>query len=67
MTNTHNKNVSFFAVTNKACRRYTFVLASVNILAASSRAPPNRGPMVRRPDAREDTKSLPARAVTMVL
>ena len=30
-------------------------------------APPNRGPMVSRPETRQEIKSLPARAVTMVL
>lgn len=30
-------------------------------------APPKRGPMVRRPLTRQDTRSLPARAVTMEL
>mmetsp|Transcript_106638 Transcript_106638/g.281276 ORF Transcript_106638/g.281276 Transcript_106638/m.281276 type:complete len:246 (+) Transcript_106638:497-1234(+) len=41
--------------------------ASLNIFAASSSAPPKRGPMVSRPLQRADTRSLPARAVTMVL
>mmetsp|Transcript_18636 Transcript_18636/g.34534 ORF Transcript_18636/g.34534 Transcript_18636/m.34534 type:complete len:200 (-) Transcript_18636:1059-1658(-) len=42
-------------------------VASVKSLAASSRAPPKRGPMVRRPEVSEEIKSLPARAHTMVL
>ena len=41
-------------------------LALENIEAASSRAPPNRLPMVNRPDASEEIKSLPARDATMV-
>mmetsp|Transcript_46286 Transcript_46286/g.122861 ORF Transcript_46286/g.122861 Transcript_46286/m.122861 type:complete len:270 (-) Transcript_46286:2429-3238(-) len=41
--------------------------ASANILAASSRAPPKRGPMVNKPLHNEETRSLPARAETMVL
>mmetsp|Transcript_23273 Transcript_23273/g.49556 ORF Transcript_23273/g.49556 Transcript_23273/m.49556 type:complete len:246 (-) Transcript_23273:27-764(-) len=41
--------------------------AEANIFAASSSAPPKRGPMVRRPLQRAETKSLPARAVTIVL
>jgi hypothetical protein len=40
--------------------------APENIEAASSRAPPKRLPMVRRPDAREDIRSLPARVATIV-
>jgi len=35
--------------------------------AASSMAPPKRGPMVSRPETRQDTRSLPARDVTIVL
>jgi hypothetical protein len=31
----------------------------MNIAAASSRAPPNRGPIVSRPEQREETRSLP--------
>lgn len=42
-------------------------LAWVNISAALSSAPPNRGPMVSSPEQRADTRSLPALAVTMVL
>mmetsp|Transcript_658 Transcript_658/g.2759 ORF Transcript_658/g.2759 Transcript_658/m.2759 type:complete len:246 (+) Transcript_658:280-1017(+) len=41
--------------------------ASLNILAASSKAPPKRGPMVSKPETRAETRSLPARAVTMAL
>mmetsp|Transcript_91097 Transcript_91097/g.244282 ORF Transcript_91097/g.244282 Transcript_91097/m.244282 type:complete len:231 (-) Transcript_91097:87-779(-) len=41
--------------------------APANIRAASSRAPPNRGPMVASPEISEETRSLPARAATMVL
>mmetsp|Transcript_39488 Transcript_39488/g.53635 ORF Transcript_39488/g.53635 Transcript_39488/m.53635 type:complete len:210 (-) Transcript_39488:1144-1773(-) len=41
--------------------------AAVIILAASSRAPPNRGPMVRRPEQRAETRSFPALEATMVL
>mmetsp|Transcript_16763 Transcript_16763/g.23477 ORF Transcript_16763/g.23477 Transcript_16763/m.23477 type:complete len:221 (+) Transcript_16763:378-1040(+) len=41
--------------------------AQQNFLAASSRAPPNRGPMVNKPEHREETRSLPALAATMVL
>mmetsp|Transcript_115201 Transcript_115201/g.372322 ORF Transcript_115201/g.372322 Transcript_115201/m.372322 type:complete len:217 (-) Transcript_115201:364-1014(-) len=41
--------------------------ASLNIFAASSKAPPKRGPTVRRPEAKAETRSLPARAVTMAL
>jgi len=37
-----------------------------NMEAASSRAPPNRLPMVRRPEASDEIKSLPAREATMV-
>lgn len=40
--------------------------AAENMAAASSRAPPNRLPMVNRPDANEETKSLPARVATIV-
>ena len=39
----------------------------MNISAASSSAPPNRGPIVSRPEAKADTRSFPARAATMVL
>eukprot|EP00438_Fugacium_kawagutii_P008479 Skav210931 [mRNA] locus=scaffold713:42659:43859:- [translate_table: standard] len=41
--------------------------ASANIFAASSNAPPKRGPMVNKPLHKAETKSFPARAVTMVL
>lgn len=37
-----------------------------NIDAASSRAPPNRLPIVNRPDARDEIRSLPAREATIV-
>ena len=37
-----------------------------NIDAASSRAPPKREPIVRRPDANEEMRSLPARVATIV-
>lgn len=40
--------------------------APENIAAASSRAPPKRLPMVKRPEAREEMRSLPARVATMV-
>jgi hypothetical protein len=40
--------------------------APENMEAASSRAPPNRLPMVRRPEARDEIKSLPAREATIV-
>jgi len=40
--------------------------ASENIAAASSSAPPNRLPIVRRPDAKDDIKSFPARVATIV-
>ena len=33
--------------------------AAENCSAAALRAPPNLGPMVKRPEASEDTKSLP--------
>lgn len=39
--------------------------AAPNRRAASSIAPPKRGPMVSRPAASADTRSFPARAVTM--
>mmetsp|Transcript_19396 Transcript_19396/g.59734 ORF Transcript_19396/g.59734 Transcript_19396/m.59734 type:complete len:267 (+) Transcript_19396:66-866(+) len=41
--------------------------ASVIIVAAPSKAPPKRGPMVNNPDASELTRSLPARVATMAL
>mmetsp|Transcript_60561 Transcript_60561/g.195036 ORF Transcript_60561/g.195036 Transcript_60561/m.195036 type:complete len:224 (+) Transcript_60561:452-1123(+) len=41
--------------------------AAVNIRAASSNAPPNRGPMVARPEMSDETRSLPALAATIVL
>mmetsp|Transcript_22827 Transcript_22827/g.64822 ORF Transcript_22827/g.64822 Transcript_22827/m.64822 type:complete len:270 (-) Transcript_22827:693-1502(-) len=41
--------------------------ASLNMRAASSSAPPKRGPMVSRPETRDEMRSLPARAHTMVL
>mmetsp|Transcript_67816 Transcript_67816/g.151895 ORF Transcript_67816/g.151895 Transcript_67816/m.151895 type:complete len:206 (-) Transcript_67816:1547-2164(-) len=41
--------------------------AAVNMRAASSRAPPKRGPMVAKPEINEDTRSFPALAATMVL
>ena len=37
------------------------------IQAKKLNIPPNLGPMVKRPDAKEDTKSFPALAATMVL
>ena len=37
-----------------------------NIDAASSSAPPKREPIVRRPEQSEETRSFPAREVTMV-
>jgi hypothetical protein len=37
-----------------------------NMDAASSRAPPNRLPIVKRPDANDEIKSLPAREATIV-
>lgn len=40
--------------------------APENIDAASSRAPPNRLPMVKRPDANDEIRSLPARVATIV-
>merc|ERR1719426_13031 len=41
--------------------------ACVNIFAASSKAPPKRGPMVSKPEHKDEIKSLPARAATTVL
>ncbi len=40
--------------------------APENMAAASSRAPPKRLPIVRRPDARDEIRSLPARVATIV-
>jgi hypothetical protein len=40
--------------------------ASENMDAASSRAPPNRLPVVKRPEANDEMRSLPARVATMV-
>mmetsp|Transcript_115199 Transcript_115199/g.372315 ORF Transcript_115199/g.372315 Transcript_115199/m.372315 type:complete len:246 (+) Transcript_115199:336-1073(+) len=57
----------FFIFSMKSFGLTPLSCASENILAASSSAPPKRGPIVRRPLQRADTKSLPARAVTMVL
>ena len=51
-------NCSGGVLLSQACLKY---------LAASSIAPPNRGPMVRRPEHKEEMMSLPARAVTMEL
>mmetsp|Transcript_13165 Transcript_13165/g.52748 ORF Transcript_13165/g.52748 Transcript_13165/m.52748 type:complete len:246 (+) Transcript_13165:569-1306(+) len=42
-------------------------VAAVIIDAAPSSAPPKRGPMVRRPETSDETRSLPARVETMVL
>ena len=41
--------------------------ASENCSAASFKAPPKRGPMVSNPEQRDDTRSFPALAETMVL
>lgn len=41
--------------------------AALKLRAASSMAPPKRGPIVSSPLTRQDTRSLPARDVTMVL
>ena len=38
--------------------------AAENCSAAALRAPPNLGPMVKRPEASEDTKSLPMKENT---
>eukprot|EP00427_Karlodinium_veneficum_P007838 CAMPEP_0169096980 /NCGR_PEP_ID=MMETSP1015-20121227/19281_1 /TAXON_ID=342587 /ORGANISM="Karlodinium micrum, Strain CCMP2283" /LENGTH=71 /DNA_ID=CAMNT_0009157767 /DNA_START=147 /DNA_END=362 /DNA_ORIENTATION=- len=38
-----------------------------NIFAASSNAPPNLGPIVNKPEHKDEIKSLPARAATTVL
>mmetsp|Transcript_23277 Transcript_23277/g.49570 ORF Transcript_23277/g.49570 Transcript_23277/m.49570 type:complete len:212 (-) Transcript_23277:989-1624(-) len=59
--------LAFFMLSMKSLGDTPLSCASENIWAASSRAPPKRGPMVRRPLHRAETKSLPARAVTMVL
>jgi hypothetical protein len=41
-------------------------LAPENIAAASSSAPPNRLPIVSRPEASDEMRSLPARDATIV-
>ena len=45
----------------------TWSQADWKFRAASSMAPPKRGPMVSSPLTRQDTRSLPARDVTIVL
>ncbi len=51
-----------------ACRNPpTWSQADLKFRAASSIAPPKRGPMVSSPLTRQDTRSLPARQVTIVL
>mmetsp|Transcript_92896 Transcript_92896/g.289047 ORF Transcript_92896/g.289047 Transcript_92896/m.289047 type:complete len:217 (-) Transcript_92896:100-750(-) len=57
----------FFIFSMKSLGLTPLSWASENILAASSSAPPKRGPIVSKPLQRADTRSLPARAVTIVL
>mmetsp|Transcript_65820 Transcript_65820/g.170881 ORF Transcript_65820/g.170881 Transcript_65820/m.170881 type:complete len:246 (-) Transcript_65820:985-1722(-) len=57
----------FFIFSMKSLALTPLSWAAANIFAASSKAPPNRGPIVSRPLHNADTKSLPARAVTIVL
>mmetsp|Transcript_67318 Transcript_67318/g.194950 ORF Transcript_67318/g.194950 Transcript_67318/m.194950 type:complete len:246 (+) Transcript_67318:235-972(+) len=57
----------FFIFSTKSLGLRPVSWASENCLAASSKAPPKRGPIVKRPLHRAEIKSFPARAVTMVL
>uniref|UniRef100_A0A0E9S871 Uncharacterized protein n=1 Tax=Anguilla anguilla TaxID=7936 RepID=A0A0E9S871_ANGAN len=58
---------SFFILLTNSMGSSPLSNALLNCLAAASRAPPNRSPMVRRPEVRLEMRSLPARAQTMVL
>mmetsp|Transcript_23113 Transcript_23113/g.64130 ORF Transcript_23113/g.64130 Transcript_23113/m.64130 type:complete len:246 (+) Transcript_23113:421-1158(+) len=57
----------FFIFSMKSFALMPLSYASANIFAASSSAPPKRGPMVSKPLHKAETKSFPARAVTIVL
>mmetsp|Transcript_70289 Transcript_70289/g.147147 ORF Transcript_70289/g.147147 Transcript_70289/m.147147 type:complete len:246 (+) Transcript_70289:206-943(+) len=57
----------FFILSMKSLGLTPLSKACANIRAASSKAPPNLGPMVRSPLQSAEMRSLPARAVTMVL
>mmetsp|Transcript_2379 Transcript_2379/g.5345 ORF Transcript_2379/g.5345 Transcript_2379/m.5345 type:complete len:246 (-) Transcript_2379:1118-1855(-) len=59
--------LDFFIFSMKSFGLRPLSCASENIFAASSRAPPNLGPMVSSPLQSDDTRSFPARALTMVL
>mmetsp|Transcript_64000 Transcript_64000/g.177903 ORF Transcript_64000/g.177903 Transcript_64000/m.177903 type:complete len:228 (-) Transcript_64000:442-1125(-) len=57
----------FFMLSTKSFGLVPLSCADENIFAASSRAPPKRGPIVRSPLQSDETKSLPAREETIVL
>mmetsp|Transcript_89829 Transcript_89829/g.249786 ORF Transcript_89829/g.249786 Transcript_89829/m.249786 type:complete len:246 (-) Transcript_89829:277-1014(-) len=59
--------LDFFILSMNSLGPMPLSCASENIFAASSKAPPNRGPMVSSPLQSDDTRSFPARALTMVL
>eukprot|EP01139_Manchomonas_bermudensis_P023585 Amastigsp_a841279_504.p3 type:complete len:227 gc:universal Amastigsp_a841279_504:1755-1075(-) len=56
-----------FIESTNSCGLCPLETAAWKCRAAPSIAPPNRGPMVSSPDATQLTRSLPARAATMVL
>lgn len=57
---------SFLIVSTKSRGERPLSYARVNSSAAPSRAPPNREPMVKRPETSAEIRSLPARVVMIV-
>jgi len=64
--NTTDKLVRFARVVDEFSWGQARVLALENIDAASSRAPPNLDPIVKRPEQSDEMRSFPARDVTIV-